>query len=89
MPTFAEQGLTGYEATSWFALVGPSKLPIEVVSRLGTALTDTLADSIVQNAIRRLGYEPVPGTPQQLHDRIRFDLAKWGKLIRDRKLTFE
>ena len=89
VPTFAEQGLTGYEATSWFALVGPSKLAIEVVSRLATALTDTLADTLVLNAIRRLGYEPAPSTPQQLHDRIRVDLAKWGTLIRDRKLTFE
>lgn len=87
--TVAEQGLSGYEVTMWFALVGPSKLPVEVVSRLGGALSDTLADTAVQAAIRRQGYEPTPSTAQQLHQRIQTDLAKWSKVIRDRKLTFE
>ena len=89
VPTVAEQGLRGYEVTMWFALVGPAKLPVEAASRLSSALTDTLAESAVQTAIKRQGYEPTPGTPQQLHDRIQTDLAKWSKVIRDRKLTFE
>jgi tripartite-type tricarboxylate transporter receptor subunit TctC len=89
VPTVAEQRLSGYEVTMWFALVGPSKLPVEAVSRLGSALSDTLADTSVQTAIKRQGYEPTPSTPEQLHDRIQTDLAKWGKLIRARKLTFD
>lgn len=89
VPTVGEQGLGGYEVTMWFALLGPSKLPTETVSRLAGALTDTLADAAVQTAIKRQGYEPTPSTPQQLHDRIKTDLAKWSKVIRDRKLTLE
>jgi len=89
VPTVAEQGLSGYEVTMWFALVGPPNLPVEAVSRLGGALTDTLADTAVQTAIKRQGYEPTPSNSQQLHDRIRTDLAKWNKVIRDRKLTLE
>ena len=89
IPTIAEQGLSGYEVTMWFALIGPSKLPVEVVSRLGTTLKDTLTDAAVQTAIRHQGYEPTPSTPQQLHDRIQTDLAKWSKVIRDRKLNLE
>jgi len=73
----------------WFALVGPAKISVEVVSRLGGALTDTLANSAVQTAIKRQGYEPTPSTPQQLHDRIQTDLAKWSKVIRERKLALE
>ena len=89
VPTVAEQGLSGYEVTMWFAVVGPSKLPLEVAARLVGALTDTLADAAVQTAIKRQGYEPTPSTPQQLHNRIQTDLAKWNKVVRDRKLTFE
>ncbi len=89
IPTIAEQGLDGYEVTMWFALIGPSKLPVEAVSRLSGALTDALADTAVQTAIRRQGYEPTPSSPQQLHDRIQSDLAKWSKVIHDRKLTFD
>jgi len=89
VPTVAEQGLSGYEVTMWFALVGPAKLPVEAVSRLRGSLTDTLADTAVQTAIKRQGYEPAPSTPQQLQARIQTDLAKWNEVIRDRKLTFE
>jgi tripartite-type tricarboxylate transporter receptor subunit TctC len=89
VPTVAEQGLSGYEVTMWFALMGPSKLPLEAVSRLTSALTDTLADGAVQTAIKRQGYEPTPSTPQQLRDRIQTDLAKWSKVMRERKLTIE
>jgi len=89
VPTVAEQGLGGYEVTMWFALVGPSNLLVEAASRLGGALTDTLADTAVQTALKRQGYEPTPSTAQQLHDRIQTDRAKWSKVIRERKLTFE
>ncbi|MCW5622821.1 MAG: tripartite tricarboxylate transporter substrate binding protein [Burkholderiales bacterium] len=89
VPTIAEQGLAGYEATTWFALVGPAKLPAEVVSRVGDALADALTDTAVRTAITGQGYEPAPGTPQQLHASIQADLTKWRKVIRDRKLEIE
>jgi tripartite-type tricarboxylate transporter receptor subunit TctC len=89
VPTIAEQGVAGYEFSVWMALVGPAKLPVDVVSRLSATLKDTLADTTVQAAIKRQGYEPTPSTPQQLQDRIQTDLAKWSKVIRDRKLVFD
>lgn len=89
VPTVAEQGLAGYEATTWFALVGPVKLPTEIVSRVAGALAEALADTAVHLALTRQGYEPAAGTPQQLHASIRDDLAKWRKVIRDRKLEIE
>lgn len=89
VPTIAEQGLPGYEMNMWFALIAPAQLPAEIAKQLGSALKDTLSDTTVQSAIRRQGYEPRPATPQQLHDRIQSDLAKWSKVIRDRKLSLE
>jgi tripartite-type tricarboxylate transporter receptor subunit TctC len=89
IPTVGEQGLGDAEVSMWFALVGPAKLPADVVSRLHGALTETIADTAVQTAIKHQGYEPALSSAQQLHDRIQTDLAKWGKLIRDRKLTLD
>jgi tripartite-type tricarboxylate transporter receptor subunit TctC len=88
VPTVAEQGLNGYEMSMWFALIGPSKLPVEAVSRLSSALINALAVPAVQTAIKRQGYEPTPSSPEQLRDLIQVDLDKWAKVIRDRKLTF-
>lgn len=86
--TVAEQGLPGFEASVWFAMVGPAKLPEEVVARVNGAINAALADPKVQDAIRRQGYEPVSGPPGGLAAQIRADHEKWGKVIRDAKIVF-
>jgi tripartite-type tricarboxylate transporter receptor subunit TctC len=87
--TVAEQGLKGYEASNWFGLVGPKSVPSEIVTRMNAVLNAALAAPDVQEGIRRQGYTPAPGTPQQFAERIKLDLAKWGSIIRERKLSFE
>ncbi|MFM1990754.1 MAG: hypothetical protein RJA99_3711 [Pseudomonadota bacterium] len=89
VPTVAEQGLPGFEATLWFGLVGPAKLPAEVVTKSHAALTAALADRAVQDAIRRQGYEPVPGSTAEFAARIRADADKWAKVVRDAKIAFD
>ena len=88
VPTVAEQGLPGFEASVWFALTGPAKLPAEIVSRVNAALNAALAEKSVQEAIRKQGYEPVPGTAADLARQIRIDHDKWGKVIRDANISF-
>lgn len=87
--TVAEQGFPGYEASVWFGLVAPAGLPAEIVDKVNKALNAALADPAVAEAIRKLGYDPVPSTPQELSARIRDDLAKWGKVIKDSKIQLE
>jgi tripartite-type tricarboxylate transporter receptor subunit TctC len=89
VPTVAEQGLPGFEASLWFGLVGPAKLPAEIVTKAHAALTATLADRAVQDAIRRQGYEPVPGSTAEFAARIRADGEKWAKVVRDAKIAFD
>ena len=89
VPTVAEQGVPGYDATVWFALVGPAKMPPQIASRFHRALQQALQEPAVQQALRRQGYEPIPGAPEAMASRVRADLAKWGKLIRDKNITFE
>ncbi|WP_374608921.1 Bug family tripartite tricarboxylate transporter substrate binding protein [Diaphorobacter nitroreducens] len=89
VPTVAEQGVPGYDATVWFALVGPAKMPADIAARIHRALQGALVDPTVQQALRRQGYEPAPGPAEAMGTRVRADLTKWGKLIRDKNITFE
>ncbi|MCJ0763315.1 tripartite tricarboxylate transporter substrate binding protein [Variovorax terrae] len=89
VPTVAEQGYPGYDATVWFALVGPARMPADASSRVHRALQGALADPAVEQALRRQGYEPILGPADVMQARVRTDLAKWGKLIRERKISFE
>jgi len=89
VPTVAEQGYPGYEASVWFGLVGPPGLPAAIVATVNKALGVALANPEVQEQIRRLGYDTMPGTPQELQARVAADLVKWGKVIREKKIIFE
>ncbi len=89
VPTVAEQGFPGFEATVWFGIVGPAGLPAEIVARVNQALNTALADPGVAEAIRKLGYDPISSTPQEFSGRIRDDLAKWKKVINDSKIQLE
>ncbi len=87
-PTVAEAGLAGFDASVWFALVGPAKLPSDIVTKANQALNAALAEPAVQEAIRRQGYDPVAGSPAEFAERLRADYEKWGKVIRDAKISF-
>jgi tripartite-type tricarboxylate transporter receptor subunit TctC len=85
--TMAEQGLAGFEASLWFAVFGSEKLPAEIVAKLSAAQYAPLNGPAVQAAIRGQGYEPQPGTPADFTKQLRFDDDKWGKVIRDAKIS--
>jgi tripartite-type tricarboxylate transporter receptor subunit TctC len=87
-PTVAESGLPGFDASVWFAMVGPAKLPEEIVSKVNQALNAALSEPGVQDSLRRQGYEPVSGSAEDLARQIRSDYEKWGKVIRDAKISF-
>ncbi len=81
--------LPGYESTTWFGLFGPKGLPPEVVSRVNTAANQVLKDPEVVDKLTRLGIEPIGGTPAQFSTLLTTELAKWKKIITERKITLE
>ncbi len=89
VPTIAEMGYPGFEAVTYFGLVGPAGLPKEIVAKTSDALLAVLKDKDVQEAIKKQGYEPMPSTPEVMVERIRSDLAKWTKVIKDVGITLE
>jgi tripartite-type tricarboxylate transporter receptor subunit TctC len=82
VPTMAEAGFPGFDASIWFGIVGPAGLPKEVMDKWVPALASVLKDPEVIAAIKREGYDPMPMTPQQTTDRIKSDFELWGKTVR-------
>lgn len=82
LPTVAESGLPGFEATSWFGLVAPAATPRDIIARLNAALVKGIGEKESAQRLLSQGMEPVLNTPEQFADIIRRDLPRWGKVVR-------
>jgi tripartite-type tricarboxylate transporter receptor subunit TctC len=82
VPTVAESGVPGFEASSWFGIVAPAATPREIIARLHATLVRTIGDKEVSQRLLSQGMEPVLNTPEQFAQRIREELPRWGKLVR-------
>jgi len=82
VPTVAESGYPGYEATNWYAYLAPAKTPPEVVQRLNREIVRTLNDPQVREALHKQGVEPTPSTPAELASTIARELDTWGKVVK-------
>lgn len=89
VPTLAESGYPGFDATIWFGIVGPAGLPKSVMDKLVPALDKVMQDPEVIEAIKREGYDPMIMTPKQTGDRIASDLASWGKTVKSANIKAE
>lgn len=87
VPTMAEAGFPGFDASIWFSIVGPAGLPKEVMDKLVPALTSVMKDPEVILAIKREGYDPMPMSPQQTAERIKSDFELWGKTVKSANIT--
>ena len=82
LPTIAEAGLPGYEATSWYGLLVPAKTPAEVVARLHAELQKVLAQPDLKAQFATTDFEPGGSTPEQFGALIRSEVVKWGKIVK-------
>jgi tripartite-type tricarboxylate transporter receptor subunit TctC len=87
VPTVAEQGFPGFEATNWYAFVMSSKVPKEIQQYWNRELVKALKDPEVVKALEGHGLEPEPGTPEALAKLIDTETEKWGKVVREAKMT--
>lgn len=85
--TVAEQGFPGFDATSWGGLLAPAGTPKEVVDRVSAELRNALADKDVQEKLEGVGSFAAYATPEKTGERMRQDYDRWGKVIRDNKIT--
>jgi len=82
VPTMQEAGLTGYELTSWFGVMGPANMPRDVIDRLNGAVVKAIAQKDVQEKFIAGGSEPESSTPEQFAQLIRDDVAKFARIVK-------
>jgi tripartite-type tricarboxylate transporter receptor subunit TctC len=87
-PTLAEQGYP-VEGGTFFAILGPAKMPRGVVDTLNREINRALQLPDVRERLTALGIEIAGGTPEALAATIASDVQKWSKLVKDRNLKFE
>ena len=83
LPTLAEQGFPGFEATSWFALLGPANLPRAIVDKVRAESLKVLADPEMQKKFAVMGLDLVGSTPEETRAAIAADIPKWARVIKD------
>jgi len=86
VPTVAESGYPGYEATNWYAYLAPAGTPKDVLARLERELVQALHAPDVREQLDRQGMEAKPGTPEELTKTMERELATWGKVVKAAKI---
>ena len=81
VPTMAEAGLPGYEATIWLGLMAPRGTPKAVVDRLNEAVSKISSQPDVKQLWGRQGAVPLVMTPEVFDKYARDDITKWSRLI--------
>jgi tripartite-type tricarboxylate transporter receptor subunit TctC len=82
VPTIAESGFPGFEATTWHALVVPAGTPKDVIATLHRATAATVNDPPVRKALTDLGVDVVGGTPEELRAYVKSEIPKWAEVVR-------
>jgi tripartite-type tricarboxylate transporter receptor subunit TctC len=89
VPTFTEQGVTGQDADTLTGIVAPASTPKEIVELLSREIAKSVAQPDLAERLAKLGFKPVANTPDEFAARIKLELEKWGKVVRDAKLRIE
>ena len=89
VPTMAESGFPGFEATTWYGLVGPGKMPPAIAQRMNEDINKVLAMPDIKEKLDQYGAEDGGGSAQQFADFIRTEQVKWSKVIKDAKVTID
>lgn len=87
VPTIAESGLPGYEASAWFGIVAPAGTPPAVVNKLNTDINAILKDPAISKQLIDMGMTPMGGSSADFTARIAEDMKKWAPVVRDAKLV--
>ena len=89
VPTVAESGLPGYEATAWQGVLAPAGTPREIVGKLNVELVRIVQQPEVRKQLADQGYDPAGTTSDQFAEYVKTEIAKWSKVIKAAGLKAE
>lgn len=88
VPTVAEQGLPGFEASAWYGIFVPAGTPGEIVHQLAADITEAVRSPGLQPKWESIGATAGGGTPEEFARYLTKDTERWGQLIRERNIRY-
>ena len=82
--TLIELGYPDTQSDNWYGLLAPARTPPAIVMKLNAAVTKALADPAVKNKLVQSGAIPAPTSPEQFGTLLRDELARWGRIVREK-----
>ena len=89
VPTMQEQGFEGFEATTWYGLAGPGKLPTPIADKINRDVNTVLAMPDVQERLDTYGAEDGGGSREKFQKFIAAEIEKWARVVRDAKVKVD
>ena len=84
VPTLTEQGYPDTDSGNWYGLLAPVKTPPAVIAKLNAAFVAAINDPVVKEKLIQSGAVPVANTPAQFGQILKDELARWGRVVRDK-----
>jgi tripartite-type tricarboxylate transporter receptor subunit TctC len=88
-PTFQELGFRDFDGVQWYAIVGPAKMPPEIVKRLNYEINKAIATPELRQRLSGEALEPMPMSPTEFGQFMQADIARWAKLAKERNIILE
>ena len=82
LPTIAESGYPGFDASSWFGLVGPAGLPREIALKLQGEVARILKEPVMRDKFVQQGADPIGNTPDEFGQYMKDETDKWAKIVK-------
>jgi len=82
VPTVAESGFPGFEASSWFGFFAPKGTPREIIVALNKTLNEALTDKEIDARLTLDGADPAPGTPEKFGEFVKAEYEKWAEVVK-------
>lgn len=89
VPTIAESGYPGYQVMAWTGIFAPAGTPPAAIRRINAAVNQALRDPDLRKRFADLGSSPLGGTPQQLAERVDFEMKRWPAIIKEANVTID
>jgi tripartite-type tricarboxylate transporter receptor subunit TctC len=83
VPSMKEVGLPEFDMNSWNAIFAPAGTPQPIIVRLNKELRDIVADPVIYERLKQVGFDAFTSTPEELREFVRVELDKWGRWIKE------
>ena len=89
IPTIAESGVPGYDATAWFGVFAPKGTPTPIVNKLAESIQAAVRTPAVTEVLLKSGAEPVGSTPAQFDAFYKAEVAKWAQVVKNANVKID